>query len=86
MARDAAVLTQRVHLLVRLRLDVHHIFGTSQQLGEVPLDRRLVRANLWPLRDDGAIDVSNLAQGSISTRATTLVDHAPHEADPATLL
>jgi hypothetical protein len=45
-----------------------------------------VRANLWPLRDDGAIDVSNLAQGSISTRATTLVDHAPHEADPATLL
>lgn len=64
MARDAAVLTQRVHLLVRLSLDVHHLFGASQKLREVRLDGGLVRADLRPLCDDGAVDVTNLVPGS----------------------
>lgn len=64
VARDAAVLTQRVHLLVRLSLDVHHLFGASQKLREVRLDGGLVRADLRPLRDDGAVDVTNFVPGS----------------------
>lgn len=52
---DRAVLPQRVHLLVRLGLDVHHRGVAAQQLGQVRADGLLVRTELGALRDNRAI-------------------------------
>ena len=48
---------------MRLRLDVHQPLVALQQLGEVLLDGLLVRGDLGPLRDDGAVDVAHLVPG-----------------------
>lgn len=50
MARDTAVLTQTVHLLVRLRLQVDGGGVRLQQRAQVVPDLVFDRRQLWPLQ------------------------------------
>ena len=63
MARDASILSQRVHFFVRLRFDVHHGLVHVQQFRQVLLNLLFVRRDLRSLRDQSAIDVPQLVSG-----------------------